>query len=154
MAEAFEAVVVGSGFGGTILALSFANRFEKENGKNNTSKKVCILERGQWWLSHELNYTPKANRKRPLNMREFLEDNGRPYHTWAHPDSVTGVDESELKRLLDKQECICQRQGRCVLGCIPGARHTFGQYLAAAMNPKPPARPKPIEPPTSIQSFD
>ncbi len=289
MAEAFDAVVVGSGFGGTILALSFANRFEMENAKNNTSKKVCILERGQWWLSNELNYTLKANRKRPPNMREFLEDSGRPYHTWAHPDNVTGVlellstsrtlsktglydyqvlgnvhaivasgvgggsliysnvtlepprsiyedwptqktgkkieeyfelvkqflvvnkipttaslstnlldktkafqeagqalidegnadivntkiengkvvgdfdldlsitnvpanlfdslppDEGELKRLLDKQECVCQRQGRCVLGCIPGARHTFGQYLAAAMNPKPPATQKPLE---------
>jgi choline dehydrogenase-like flavoprotein len=70
MDEAFDAVVVGSGFGGTILALSYANRFEKENAKNNTNKKVCILERGQWWLSHELNYTRKAT-ERPPNMREF-----------------------------------------------------------------------------------
>ncbi len=289
MDEAFDAVVVGSGFGGTILALSFANRFERENAQNNTNKKVCILERGQWWLSHELNYTPKANRNRPPNMREFLEDSGRPYHTWAHPDNVSGAlellstsrtlsktglydyqvlgnvhaivasgvgggslvysnvtleppesiyehwptqktgkgieeyfdfvrkflivnkipttaglstnlldktkafqeagqalidegnadivntkvengkvvgdfdldlsitnvpaglfagstpDEDELKRLLDKQECVCQRQGRCVLGCIPGARHTFGQCLARAMNPKPPARPLPLQ---------
>lgn len=298
MAEAFDAVVVGSGFGGTILALSFANKFERENAKNSTSKKVCILERGQWWLSHELNYTLKANRKRPPNMREFLEDSGRPYHTWAHPDTVTGVlellstsrtlsktglydyqalgnvhaivasgvgggsliysnvtlepprsvyedwptqmtgkrieeyfdlvkqflivnkipttaglstnlldktkafqeagqalideanadivntkiengkivgdfdlnlsitnipadlfdslppDEGELKRLLDRQECVCQRQGRCVLGCIPGARHTFAQYLAAAMNPKPPATQKPLEVKELCEVFD
>lgn len=298
MAEAFDAIVIGSGFGGTILALSFANRFEKENANNKTGKKVCILERGQWWLSHELNYTPKAVRKKRPNMREFLEDSGRPYHTWAHPDNVTGVlellstsralsktglydyqtlgnvhaivasgvgggsliysnvtleppesiyedwptqktgrkveeyfdlvkqflvvnkipttaglstnlldktkafqeagqalidegnadiinkkivngkpvgdfdldlsitnvpaslfdslppDEVELKRLLDKQESVCQRQGRCVLGCIPGARHTFGQYLADALNPKPPATRKPLEVKELCQAYD
>ncbi len=31
----------------------------------------------------------------------------------------------EIKRLLKSQENVCQRQGRCVLGCIPNARHTF-----------------------------
>ncbi len=33
--DKFEAVVVGSGFGGTILALSLANTFENDNAKNN-----------------------------------------------------------------------------------------------------------------------
>ncbi len=37
--ETFEAVVVGSGFGGTILALSLANKFEDDNTKNNTDKR-------------------------------------------------------------------------------------------------------------------
>ncbi len=290
MADSFDAVVVGSGFGGTILALSFANKFQEDNANDNTDKKVCLLERGQWWISHELSYTPKAVRRTLPNMREYLEDNGRPYHFWAHPDMVTGVlellsssrtvsktglydyrvlgnvhaivssgvgggsliysnvtltphasiyrdwptqktgkgieeyfeaarqflvvnkipttaglsrnlldkskafqdaghalidggskdiinvkieggriagdfdldlsitnvpaglfqglqppSDEELRRLLDRQESICQRQGRCVLGCIPGARHTFGQYLALAMNPRPPAKPKPLE---------
>lgn len=91
MADKFEAVVVGSGFGGTILSLSLANRFADDNTNNNTEKKVCVMERGQWWLSHETNFVPKASRKRSPNMREFLEDNGRPYHFWPHPDNTSGL---------------------------------------------------------------
>jgi choline dehydrogenase-like flavoprotein len=91
MVDSFETVVIGSGFGGTILALSFANKFEDDNAKNNTSKKVCVFERGQWWLSHEMNFVPKASRNASPNMREFLEDNGKPYHFWAHPDSISGL---------------------------------------------------------------
>jgi cholesterol oxidase len=293
----FEAVVVGSGFGGTILALSLANKFESDNAKNNTNKKVCVLERGQWWITHELNYTPNEKRKTSPNMREFLEDNKRPYHYWAHPDSVKGVLEllstvrelsktglydlrilgnvsvicasglgggsliysnvilpphpsvyrdwptqsdgkkledyfdiakafigvnkittnaglsgnklektkafqeagqalidegyqnivntkieggktigdfdadlsitnvpgglfdaqqpppQEIERLL-KQNNDCQRQGRCILGCIPGARHTFNKKLVEALNPKPPAKPKPLEVRELSEAYD
>ncbi|MCE8422906.1 MAG: hypothetical protein J5U17_01490 [Candidatus Methanoperedens sp.] len=286
--DKFEAVVVGSGFGGTILALSLANKFENDNSNNHTNKKVCVLERGEWWISHELNYTPKEKRRANPNIREFLEDGKKPYHFWAHPDSVNGILEllstarelsktglydlrilgnvsvicasglgggsliysnvtlpphpsvyrdwptqSEGKKLEDyfdiakafigvnkittnaglsgnklektkvfqeagqalidegnqnivntkiedgkktgdfdadlsitnlpgglfgvsqpspqeverllKQNNDCQRQGRCVLGCIPGARHTFSKKFVEAMNPKPPAAPKPLE---------
>ncbi len=287
--ETFESVVVGSGFGGTILALSLANKFEYDNKKNNTQKEVCILERGQWWLSHEMNFTPKSMRKTFPNMREFLEDNGRPYHFWSHPDNASGILEllstdrtiskkglfdykvlggihsiqasgvgggslvysnvtiappssvymnwptqfagkklenyfdavkkflvvnkiptnaglsknllektkafqeagqalidggegnivnvtneggkitgnfdldltitnvpaglfndqdptkEEIRRLLDKQEGVCQRQGRCVLGCIPNARHTFSNRIFDAMNPETPEKPKPLK---------
>jgi choline dehydrogenase-like flavoprotein len=289
MTDSFEAVVIGSGFGGTILSLSLANKFADDNTNNNTDKKVCVLERGQWWLSHEMNFVPKASRKRSPNMREFLEDNGRPYHFWPHPDNTSGLlellsanrtlsklglydykvlgnvhsiqasgvgggslvysnvtlappgsvyrnwptqfegkkledyfervlqflvvnrittnaglgknllektkafqdagqalidggntdiinvknedgkvvgefdldltttnipaglfDDSnppqeEIKRLLKSQENICQRQGRCVLGCIPNARHTFSRQLFDAINPEPPKKPKPME---------
>jgi choline dehydrogenase-like flavoprotein len=289
MTDNFEAVVVGSGFGGTILALSLANKFQDDNTKNGTDKKVCVLERGQWWLSHEMNFVPKASRKTSPNMREFLEDNGRPYHFWPHPDNISGLlellsadrtlskvglydykvlgnvhsiqasgvgggslvysnvtlappssvyknwptqfegkkledyfdrvlqflvvnrittnaglgknllektkafqdagqalidggntdivnvknedgkvvgdfdlnltttnipaglfDDSnppldELKRLLKSQENVCQRQGRCVLGCVPNARHTFSHQLFDAINPEPPKKPRPME---------
>jgi len=40
--ESFEAVVIGSEFGGTILTLSLANKFESDNAANNTDKKVCL----------------------------------------------------------------------------------------------------------------
>ena len=90
--ENFEAVVIGSGFGGTILTLTLANKFESDNIANNTTKKVCVLERGQWWLSHEINYTPpnKRDQSYKKNMREFLDDAKRPYHFWPHPDTVRG----------------------------------------------------------------
>jgi len=38
----------------------------------------------------------------------------------------------------------CQRQGRCNLGCIPGARHTLNKRLFAAISPKA-GNPKPLE---------
>ena len=90
--ESFEAVVIGSGFGGTILTLSLANKFDSDNTSNNTDKKVCLLERGQWWLSHEINYTPpdKRNPSYHTNMREFLDDDKRPYHFWPYPNTVRG----------------------------------------------------------------
>ena len=59
MTDYFEAIVVGSGFGGTILALSLANKYEADNDRDETDKKVCLLERGQWWLPHEMNFVPR-----------------------------------------------------------------------------------------------
>lgn len=56
--ESFEAVVIGSGFGGTISALSLANYFQQ----NIPGAQVCIIERGQWWISYEIPFTPKENR--------------------------------------------------------------------------------------------
>jgi hypothetical protein len=50
-----------------------------------------MLERGQWWISHELNYTPKEKRKTQSNMREYLNDNNLAYHFWPHPDNVKGI---------------------------------------------------------------
>jgi len=95
--DSFEAVVIGSGFGGTILSLTLANKFAEENRKNGTAgtskkKSVCILERGQWWISHEITFTPKDKRPNPnSNMREFLHDNEKPYRFWPHPDNVKGI---------------------------------------------------------------
>ena len=44
----YDSVVIGSGFGGTVVSLVIAKMYKKEN----ESKRVCILERGQWWISH------------------------------------------------------------------------------------------------------
>jgi hypothetical protein len=51
-----EAVVIDSGFGGTIISLRLANKFEAENSKPNAvnRKRICIFERGQRWISHEI----------------------------------------------------------------------------------------------------
>lgn len=89
--DRFEAVVVGSGFGGTILALSFANKFQLDNKNEDSAKKVCVLERGQWWISHELTYSQKENRKTFPNMREYLKDNDHAFHFWPHPDNIKGI---------------------------------------------------------------
>jgi hypothetical protein len=51
-----ETIVVSSGFGGTIVSLSIANQFEKEQQALSEPhmRKVILLERGQWWVSNEL----------------------------------------------------------------------------------------------------
>ncbi len=84
--ENFEAVVVGSGFGGTIAALTLANYFEKQN----PNAKVCVLERGQWWLSHEMPATAEGTIDGKPTMRTYLEENHIPHGFWAHPDNVEG----------------------------------------------------------------
>jgi hypothetical protein len=57
-----EAVVIGSGFGGTITSLALVNKFFEDSKINPSDrKKIVILERGQWWVSHELPVTPSAH---------------------------------------------------------------------------------------------
>jgi choline dehydrogenase-like flavoprotein len=91
----FAAVVVGSGFGGSVAALTYWNLFREANaGKTpDTWERVCILERGQWWISHEIPATAKTDRDpgAARNMREFLQEEGRPFGNWAHPDNVKGL---------------------------------------------------------------
>lgn len=93
--DRFACVVVGSGFGGTIAALTFVKLYEERNRGKGREKwdRVCILERGQWWVSHEIPFTPKE--KRPAghtrNMLEFLRDEAEPYGFWAHPDNIKGL---------------------------------------------------------------
>src|SRR5215208_2176084 len=76
---AYDSVVIGSGFGGTIVSHAIAKMYK---GKNE-NKRVCILERGQWWISHEI---PDSN---PL--RTFLVKNNMPFSTWAYPNDIKGV---------------------------------------------------------------
>jgi choline dehydrogenase-like flavoprotein len=107
-----EAVVVGSGFGGTIISLSLVNKFVKgeNSGDPDTLKtKVVILERGQWWVSHELPSSPGGNEfaKTPgpdKGMREYLEANDIPYRTWAYPDNINGLSQFlNTTRIVDRR---------------------------------------------------
>jgi choline dehydrogenase-like flavoprotein len=75
----YDSVVIGSGFGGTIVSLALAKMYNKEN----ESKKVCILERGQWWISHVI---PDSN---PL--RKFLVKNNMPFSTYPYPNDLRGM---------------------------------------------------------------
>jgi hypothetical protein len=60
--EAYDAVVIGSGFGGTIAALTLSNKYDKEdnNKEEKLRRRVCVLERGQWWISHEIPDKPNV----------------------------------------------------------------------------------------------
>jgi GMC oxidoreductase len=75
----YDSVVIGSGFGGTIVSLAIAKMYKRKNENN----KVCILERGQWWISHEI---PDSNA-----LRTFLIKNNMPFSTWAYPNDIKGM---------------------------------------------------------------
>jgi hypothetical protein len=77
--DAYDSVVIGSGFGGTIVSVAIARLYK---GKNE-DKRVCILERGQWWISHEI---PDSNA-----LRTFLIKNNMPFGTWAYPNDIKGM---------------------------------------------------------------
>lgn len=98
-----EAVVIGSGFGGTITSLSLVNKYVKDAQTNpsDPKKKVVVLERGQWWVSHELPKSPGSHEFEDLTktpderkgIREFLESKNMPYKTWPYPDNISGLSQ-------------------------------------------------------------
>src|SRR5829696_748328 len=91
--DKYEAVVIGSGFGGTVASLTLANKYEKEdkNKEEKLKRRVCILERGQWWVSHEMPDKPDGTIDNSQALRGYLTKNDMPYGTWAYPDDVKGL---------------------------------------------------------------
>jgi cholesterol oxidase len=75
----YDSIVIGSGFGGTVVALAIAKMYKMKN----ENKKVCMLEQGQWWISPEvLDSDP---------MRAFLLKNNMPFSTWAYPNDIKAM---------------------------------------------------------------
>jgi cholesterol oxidase len=74
----YDAIVVGSGFGGTIATTMLA-----ESGK-----RVLVLERGSWWMSPEDAGKPRAETSA---MRDWLERNGQSPRYWPRPDHSKGL---------------------------------------------------------------
>jgi cholesterol oxidase len=75
----YDTVVIGSGFGGTIVSLAIAKMYKKKNVKS----RVCIIERGQWWISHELHDSDP--------IRSFLIKNNMPFNTYSYPNDINGM---------------------------------------------------------------
>ncbi len=106
-----EAIVIGSGFGGTIIASSLVNQIVADDQvkPDQDKRKVVLLERGQWWVSHELPSSLGADEfKKKINpdkgMREYLEANDIPYRTWAYPDNVNGLSQFlNSTRIIDRR---------------------------------------------------
>jgi choline dehydrogenase-like flavoprotein len=106
-----EAVIVGSGFGGTIVSLSLVNQFAGQdmNLPDAQKRKVVILERGQWWVSHELPLSTSSHEFEKKvdpdkGIREFLDSNDSPYRTWAYPDNINGLGKFlNALRIVDRR---------------------------------------------------
>jgi cholesterol oxidase len=75
----YDSVVIGSGFGGTVVSLAIAKKYKAENARN----RVCILERGQWWINDVIAASD--------SYRTFLVNNNMPFGTWAYPNDIRGM---------------------------------------------------------------
>ena len=56
-------------------------------------KRICLLERGQWWVSHEMPASSDGivGANPSPTIRQYLETNNIPYNTWAYPDNTKGL---------------------------------------------------------------
>jgi cholesterol oxidase len=74
-------VVIGSGFGGTLTALTLAREFQKRN----RGEKVLVLERGTWWT------TPVGTvQDRQVETYDFLRKKGQPAQYWSSAENFRG----------------------------------------------------------------
>jgi cholesterol oxidase len=77
----FDAVIVGSGFGGTVAATRLAGK----------GKRVLMLERGTWWITPETLGVPAAPPAGRPPMRKWLNDHKEPVQYWPRPDHKEGL---------------------------------------------------------------
>ena len=72
---------MGSGFGGTLSALTLAREFARQN----RGEKVVMLERGSWWT------TPVGTvQDRQVETYDFLRTRGEPVQFWASAENFRG----------------------------------------------------------------
>jgi len=88
--EHYTAVVIGTGFGGTMTALSLARELKKRNEQepDETKKKnILMLERGTWWT------TPVGTvQDKEVKTYDFLANkNNQPVQYWPSQNTFKGV---------------------------------------------------------------
>lgn len=108
-----ELVIVGSGFGGTIVSLSVVNQLHEEDKlvPDPNKRRAILLERGQWWISHEVPKSRNFNEQKSADpaqhkpgMREYLESKDIPYRNWAYPDNINGLTQFlNTMRVIDRR---------------------------------------------------
>jgi cholesterol oxidase len=76
-----DAVVIGTGFGGTINALTLARAFKRRH----KAETVLMLERGTWWTTPVETVSDKT-----LGARKLLEDHGQPVQLWSSAEHFKG----------------------------------------------------------------
>src|SRR6266851_3120583 len=75
MAFDFDVIVIGSGFGASVLAIEQSTKV----------KSVLILERGVWWL------TPELTAENPMNPFLKARPETQPVQYWPRPDHRRGL---------------------------------------------------------------
>jgi cholesterol oxidase len=77
----YDAIVVGSGFGGTAAATTLVR----------AGKRVLILERGTWWLSPEEVGSPPSPVPGRARLADWLKDKEEPVQYWPRPNHKDGL---------------------------------------------------------------
>ena len=79
--QKFDVVVIGSGFGGTMVALSLANALKGQN------RRILILERGTWWTTPVGTVADKE-----VKTYDFLRNTKKqPAQFWPSMDHFKGL---------------------------------------------------------------
>ncbi len=74
-------VVIGSGFGGTITALTLARAYKKRA----KGESILMIERGTWWT------TPlETVQDKKVVTYDFLKERGQPVQFWPAADHIRG----------------------------------------------------------------
>jgi choline dehydrogenase-like flavoprotein len=77
----YAAVVIGSGFGGTMTALPLARAFSARR----QGEKLLMLERGTWWT------TPVGTvQDKEVKAYDFLRSKGQPVQFWSSAEHFRG----------------------------------------------------------------
>src|SRR6266487_2422831 len=77
---AYDVVIIGTGFGGTITALTLADRLK------GTSKRLLMLERGTWWT------TPVSTvQDKNVKTRDFIARKNQPVQFWSSQNYFMGL---------------------------------------------------------------
>ena len=88
MEKQYDAIVIGSGFGGTIMALTIAREFflEWKKDERKSKRKVLLMERGTWWT------TPvgTVQDKEVAVAARLIKDN-QPVQYWPANNSFRGL---------------------------------------------------------------
>ena len=89
MENQYDVIVIGSGFGGTIMALTIAREFYLESIRDpaKPKRKVLLMERGTWWT------TPVGTvaDKEIGTYTKLRKKHGQPVQFWSSNNSFRGV---------------------------------------------------------------
>ncbi len=81
--EGYDTIVVGTGFGATMTALSLAREFML---RGETDRRILMIERGTWWTTPLETVQDKA-----VATYDFLVNRGQPTQYWAAADDLLGL---------------------------------------------------------------
>jgi cholesterol oxidase len=77
----FDAIIIGTGFGGTVAATRLAAK----------GKKVMMLERGTFWVTPEKLGQPPASTKDPIPVWAKKQTPPVPVQYWPRPNNRSGL---------------------------------------------------------------
>src|SRR5262249_17833217 len=110
MAVDFDVIVIGSGFGATVLAID----------QSAKGKSVLILERGLWWLTAELSA------ENPMHPFLKTRPTTQPVQYWPRPDHRRG--------LIDFLAVV---KANSVLGDLQDFANAISDFFTGRKRPQP-----------------